>query len=492
MASIIILLPIILPFFGSLILIAKPFKDRNKMRACTMTLVLLTSFISLYAIFFSGVDKVTLYHFAKNLSFSFRLDGLAKFYGTLVCVLWPATTLYAFEYMSHEKYEQRFFMFFTMTFGVVMGVAFAANLLTLYLFYEFLTLTTLPLVMHGMDKKAFHAGKIYITHMMLGASLAFIGLVVLICCSGNIDFRFGGVLDPNMVAGNENTLRFVFLIAFFGFGVKASIFPLHYWLPTASVAPTPVTALLHAVAVVKSGVFAIIRLTYFCFGVGLLKGTFAQDIMMAASLITILVGSAMALKTSHIKRRFAYSTMSNLSYIVFAVSMMTSNGLAAGLLHLLYHAVIKITLFFCIGAILVQTHREYVKQIEGLGLKLPIIFGCFTVSGLGLVGIPPFAGFHSKWNIAAAAIQSANPLAYAGIIVLIISALLTALYLFTVVISAYFPKTGVLENRDDTGAHDPPRLMSWPIIALTVLSVILGFMPAQIMQALRVMISGLV
>ncbi|MCI1958292.1 MAG: proton-conducting membrane transporter [Clostridia bacterium] len=490
MASMIILLPIILPFFGSFIIIAKPFRDRLKMRICTMSIVLATMFIALYAIYFSGVENLTIYRFASNMSLAFRLDGLAKFYGTMVSILWTATTIYAFEYMSHEKYEQRFFLFFTMSFGVVLGIAFSANLLTLYLFYEFLTLTTLPLVMHEMDKKAYHAGKIYLTHMMGGASLAFVGLVIIICYSNNIDFKLGGVLNPAMVAGNENILRFTFLVAFFGFGVKAAIFPFYYWLPTASVAPTPVTALLHAVAVVKSGVFAIIRLTYFCYGIDLLRGSFAQNIMMGAALFTIVFGSTMALKTSHIKRRFAYSTMSNLSYIIFAVSIMTLNGLAGGLLHMLYHAVVKITIFFCAGAILVQTHREYVKQMEGLGTKMPIIFGCFTVAGFGLVGVPPFAGFHSKWNIAIAALQSANPLAYAGIMVLIISALLTALYVFTVVISAYFPKTGVLENRDDTGAHDPPKLMTLPIVALTVLSVVLGFMPAQLMQLLRFIISS--
>ena len=302
----------------------------------------------------------------------------------------------------------------------------------------------------------------------------------------------GGTLNYMSVRGNENILRLVYIMAFFGFGVKAAVFPLFMWLPTASVAPTPVTALLHAVAVVKAGAFAIIRLTYFSFGAFLLRGTWAQYLVMATALITILIGSTMALKTSHIKRRLAYSTISNLSYIIFSVSLMTQAGLASGLLHMVYHAVIKITLFFCTGAILVQTKREYVREIEGIGTKMPVIFACFTVCGIGLVGVPPFAGFHSKWNIAVAAVQARNPLAYAGIYVLIISALLTALYIFTILIAAYFPKGEAIKGRDDSGVHDPGLLMKVSIICLTIASVVLGFFPTPLLYIFDVIASGLV
>ena len=412
MNSYLTLLPVIFPFISCFFILAKPFENRTKMRYFTITIVIINTLLSIFSILNYQHTYVNIIQFSDHIKIAFKIDGLSKVFGTMVAILWPATTLYAFEYMSHERDEQRFFTFFVMSFGVTMGIAFAANMFTMYLFYELLTLATLPLVIHEMDAKAFHAGKMYIIFMMSGAALAFIGLVIIICYGETTDFYFGGTLNYLAVRDNENILRLVYVLSFFGFGVKAAVFPLFMWLPTASVAPTPVTALLHAVAVVKSGAFAIIRLTYFSYGTYLLKGTWAQYVIMATALITILIGSTMALKTSHIKRRLAYSTISNLSYILFSVSLMTQEGLASGLLHMVYHAVIKITLFFCTGAILVQTGRQYVKEIEGIGMKMPIIFACFTVCGFGLVGVPPFAGFHSKWNIAVSAVRAHNPLAY--------------------------------------------------------------------------------
>ncbi len=483
-------LPVVFPIISCFLILAKPFKDRTYMRILTMALVCVNTVFTLSAIYYFQYTYVNIFEFSENLKIAFKIDGLSKVFGTMVALLWPATTLYAFEYMSHEKDEQRFFTFFVMSFGVTVGVAFAANMLTMYLFYEFLTLATLPLVMHEMDAKAFHAGKMYIIFMMSGAAMAFIGLVIIICYGNGTDFFMGGMLNYTAVKGNENILRLVYVITFFGFGVKAAVFPLFMWLPTASVAPTPVTALLHAVAVVKAGAFAIIRLTYFSYGTLILRDTWAQYTVMCTAMITILIGSAMALKTSHIKRRLAYSTISNLSYILFSVSLMTQGGLASGLLHMVYHAVIKITLFFCTGAVLVQTGRQYVREIEGIGTKMPIIFGCFTVCGFGLVGVPPFAGFHSKWNIAVSAIRVHNPFAYAGIFVIIVSALLTALYIFTILIAAYFPKPEAVEGRDDSAVKDPGWMMKLTIVVLTIATVVLGFFPTPLLYMFDVIASG--
>ncbi len=481
-------LSVVFPIVSSFFILAKPFKNRDKMRVLTMSIVVLNTILALIAIFYGNNKYVEIFEFSESLKIAFKIDGLSKVFGVMVSFLWPATTLYAFEYMSHEKDEQRFFLFFVMSFGVTLGVAFAANMLTMYLFYELLTIATLPLVMHNMDAKAFHAGKMYIIFMMSGAAVAFIGLVIIICYGVGTDFYIGGMLNYKAVKGNEEILRLVYVITFFGFGVKATVFPLFAWLPTAAVAPTPVTALLHAVAVVKAGAFAIMRLTYFSFGVVVLRGTWAQYVVMAAALITILVGSAMALKTSHIKRRLAYSTVSNLSYILFSVSLMSPNGLASSLLHMVYHAVIKITLFFCCGAILVQTKKEYVRDIEGLGYSMPIVFCCFTICGFGLVGVPPFAGFHSKWNIAVSAIQANNAMAYMGVYVIMISALLTALYIFTIVIAAFFPRNG---NKSMTANKDPGPFMSVTIVTLAAVSVVIGLFPTPLLYLFNSVVSGL-
>ncbi|MBQ2879772.1 MAG: proton-conducting membrane transporter, partial [Anaerotignum sp.] len=480
------------PIIAGACLLPVKFKDRKSRERVVLPIVILNAIFALYAIFGTGCPEVTLFEFSDKLSLALHVDGLSKVFGTMVSLLWIITTIYAFEYMTHEGHEDRFFAFFTMTFGVVVGIAFAANFLTMYLFYEFLTLVTLPIVMHQFDDKARHAGKMYVLYMMFGAALAFIGFVFVYMYGTTTAFVPGGVLDPALVAGHETTLLAVFVMAFFGFGVKAAVFPFWRWLPKAYVAPTPVTALLHAVAVVKSGVFAIIRLTYYAFGTSFLIGTWAQNVMLIFAAITIVFGSTVALRTPHVKRRFAYSTVSNLSYIIFGVAIMTPAGLAAALLHMVYHAVIKITLFFTAGAILYKTHREYLYEMEGFGRLMPITFATMTLTGLGLIGVPPFAGFHSKWALATAAVASGNSMTYIGIVALILSALLTALYIFQIVIRAYFPRNKEYPEGYYEHVHDPNLYMTGTLVVLTIVSLIIGFHPEPLINILSNIALGLI
>lgn len=484
------ILPVIFPIIAGVALLPVKFNNRKQREVWVLSIIILNTIFALYAIFIADAGVVTIFRFSEKLSLTLHVDGLSKVFGTMVSVLWVITTIYAFEYMTHEGGEDRFFAFFTMTYGVVLGVAFSGNFLTMYLFYEFLTLATLPLVMHAMDNKARHAGKTYILYMMFGAALAFIGFVFLYCYGDGLEFVYGGVLVPQLVAGNELTLQIIFLAAFFGFGVKASIFPFYRWLPKASVAPTPVTALLHAVAVVKSGVFAIIRLIYFSFGTEYLIGTWAQNVILIAVAFTIVFGSTLALRMPHIKRRFAYSTISNLSYIVFGVALMTPAGLTAGLLHMLYHAVIKITLFFTAGALLYKTHREYIYEVEGFGKLMPITFLSMALTGISLVGIPPFAGFHSKWALATAAVQSGNAVAYIGIIALVISAVLTALYIFYIIVRVYFPRKRDYPAGYYDHVSDPNLYMTVPLVVLTVITLIIGLFPSNLLGVLEKVATG--
>ena len=485
------LLPVIFPIIAGLCLLPVKFNSRKQREKWVLSLVVINTVFSLYAIFGADAGVVTIFSFTDRLSIALHIDGLSKVFGTMVSILWIITTIYAFEYMTHEGREDKFFAFFTMTYGVVLGVAFAGNMFTMYLFYEFLTLSTIPLVMHALDNNARHAGKIYILYMMFGASLAFIGFIFIYCYGTTTDFILGGVLDPRMIKGNEEVLRLIFVISFFGFGVKAAVFPFYRWLPKASVAPTPVTALLHAVAVVKSGVFAIIRLTYYSFGTSFLVGTWAQNVMLVAAAVTIVFGSTVALRTAHIKRRFAYSTVSNLSYIIFGVAIMTPAGLSAGLLHMVYHAVIKITLFFAAGAILYKTHREYLYEVEGFGRYMPVTFAALTITGIGLVGVPPFAGFHSKWALATAAVESGNVVTYIGIIALILSAALTALYIFYIVVRAYFPRNREYPKGYYEGVSDPNRYMTGTMTVLAIISIIIGVCPGPLLEIMRSVALGL-
>ncbi|MBM6828324.1 proton-conducting membrane transporter [Anaerotignum lactatifermentans] len=491
MGAFITILPVIFPMIAGVCLLPVKFKDRKQRERWVLTITVLNAIFALFAIYGGMAEPLTFLRFSDKLTLALDIDGLSKVFGTMVSVLWIITTIYAFEYMTHEGREDKFFAFFTMTFGVVLGIAFSSNFLTMYLFYEFLTLATLPLVMHAMDNKARYAGKMYILYMMFGASLAFIGFVFIYCYGSTIDFVPGGVLNPALVAGHEGTLQMVFVAAFFGFGVKAAVFPLYRWLPKASVAPTPVTALLHAVAVVKSGIFAIIRLTYYSFGTSFLIGTWAQNVMLVMAAITIVFGSTVALRTPHVKRRFAYSTVSNLSYIIFGIALMTPVGLAAALLHMLYHAVLKITLFFTAGAVLYKTHREYLYEMEGFGRYMPVTFIAMAITGIGLVGIPPFAGFHSKWALATAAVETGNPVAYIGIAALIISALLTALYVFYIIVRAFFPREKEYPAGYYDHVSDPNWYMKGPLIVLTIASIVLALIPGQLLDILGGVVSRL-
>jgi multicomponent Na+:H+ antiporter subunit D len=368
-----------------------------------------------------------------------------------------------------------------MTYGVTLGIAFASDMVTMYFFYELLTLSTIPLVMHAMHKKAVAAGIKYALYSIAGAALAFVGLVFLIVHDAN-DFVLGGHFAQ--YSGNMTVLLTVFSVAFVGCGVKAAIWPFHSWLPSAAVAPTPVTALLHAVAVVKAGAFACIRLVYYAFGAEILRGTWGQYVVMCLAIITLVFGSAMSLKQTHFKWRLAYSTVSNLSYILFACALMTPAGMVAAWVHLIVHSVVKIMAFFCAGSVLHYAHREYVHELEGLGRRMPLTFAAFTVAACALTGVPPFNGFVSKWYIALAATGEGSVWAVLGFVGLLISALLTAIYMFQVVIKAWFPAKDAPAIAAGS-AHEAGPMMTVPILILAALCLLMGLFPNGLLSIIR-------
>ncbi len=439
---------------------------------------LINSIALLTLVFGGSVKELNLIYITDNLRMVLACDGLSRVFIMIISILWPLTTLYAFDYMKHEGGEPRFFFFFLISYGVASGIALAGNLVTLYMFFELLTLATLPLVMHKMDDKARYAGKRYLVYSMVGASLGFIAIIFMQLYGQGGRFALGGFLGDGLSEHAIRNLRLAFTLAFFGFGVKAALFPMSFWLPSASVAPTPVTALLHAAAVVKAGAFACIRLTYYSFGTEILQGTFAQYIPMGAAIFTIAFGSFMALRCNHLKRRLAWSTVSNLSYILFAVLLMTDLGLKAACMHMLAHAYIKITLFFGVGAILVSAEKEYLDEIEGLAGTMPATFACFTVASVALMGVPPMPGFFSKWAIGTAAASGGSVMEIIGIGALMLSAFLTAIYLMTIVCRGCFPVGGKLVQ----GKRIEKRYMVLVQVILCVIIVAMGVMngPLQI------------
>lgn len=485
-----IILVILIPIIAGALVPMLSFKKRWHMEVFLESAVILNSILVWYLLLHHSDSTFLLAHFTGDLSICFKVDGMGMVFAGLVSALWPFATLYAFEYMTKEEHEKIFFLFYTMTYGITLGIALSANLLTMYFFYELLTLVTVPLVMHTLTREAILASRKYLYYSLGGAAFAFIGLIMIIIYGTTTDFILGGVLDLTKIGGRTNVLLFVYVMAFLGFGVKAAVFPFNSRLPQAGVAPTPVTALLHAVAVVKSGAFAIIRLTYYSFGVDFLKGTWAQTTVMLVVMFTIVYGCSRAVKETHLKRRLAYSTISNLSYILFGVTIMTPLGLVGALTHLIFHAVIKICSFFCAGAIIHQTEKQYVHELDGMGYRMPCVFGIFTVSALALMGVPGLAGFISKWNLASAAVESGNPVAYFGIACLLISALLTAIYMLTIVVRAFFPG----KDFDDSSIKefkDPNWKMLLPLFVFVFFIIAFGLYSQPLTDFFRDVATGL-
>ena len=482
---------ILLPMAGGGLLALWRPRDRRTRQDYVVGTACATAVLALLSIFRAlGEGPVVLMRLNDHLSVSFQVDGLSALFCAMVSLLWPLACLYAVEYMSREGGENRFFTFYLVAFGVTLGIGFSANVLTMYFFYELLTLVTLPLVMHAMDGKARYAGKVYLVYSMSGAALGFIAMVFLLQYGGEM-FVLGGTVSS---AGVEtDILLTAYVLGFFGFGVKAAVFPGHKWLLRASVAPTPVTALLHAVAVVKAGVFAVVRLTWYGFGPDLIRGTWAQDLVMAAAVFTIVFGSAKALQTQHLKRRLAWSTISNLSYVLLWVTTLTTAGLVAGLTHMLFHAALKITLFFGVGAIHYKMHRDFVPDIEGCGPLMPAVFATFTTAALGLMGVPPLAGFSSKWLLATACTGLESPLGYLGAAALATSAILTALYLTQIILLAYFPRQNraISVKSPKRARRDPSIRMTLPLTLLAVASVILGVWASDVAGTVSRLVLGL-
>ena len=483
-------LAVFLPILFGLIMLVMPFKSRSQREWAVECVTLFTSFIVLLCLAEPKETPTIAFMLMKDMPIAFQIDGLGSVFTGLVAFLWPLAALYGFEYMEHEGGENHFFALYTITYGVTLGISTAANIMTMYIFYEFLTLCTLPLVVHGSKKEARSAGRKYMLYSFFGAALAFVGVMIAVYFGGNQPFVMGGVLGDAFKAEHPILLEIGYLCMFFGFGVKAAIFPLHAWLPAASVAPTPVTALLHAVAVVKAGVFGVIRMTYFVVGAHLLRGTAAQAIVVILAAITIVYGSASAVREHHFKRRLAYSTISNLSYIMLAAAMMSAEGLTAGLAHMLFHALIKITLFFCAGAVLVRTHRTQVESLRGMGKVMPFTCAVYTLGALALMGTPLLPGFISKWMIGSSLIASGTTIGMIGVCAVLISAVLTAIYLMSVVFAMYFRPFEADEHTAIGAKADPTWKMKLPFAVLCTAIVLCGLFSNKIITVLEMLSAG--
>lgn len=474
MNSIIILLPVIFPFILAIIMATLKFDEKK--RNIFVSIGVILNFIFLVTIFYVfGESSVHLFKLNEFLDVYFRIDKLSILFSLLVSTLWIFTAFYAMQYMKHEGKERKFFTFFLATLGVTIGISFSGNLITLYAFYEFLTLSTFPLVIHTDSKEALKSGKKYLIYSFGGAALVLLGMILLFSISSDITFNAQGILSP-LTSDNRNLYIVSYVAMFLGFGVKAALVPFHSWLPAAMVAPTPVSSLLHAVAVVKSGIFAIIRMTYFIFGAEIIKSLHVNIFLSILIVVSILMGSFLALHQENLKKRLAYSTISQLGYVLLGIVLLNEDAFVGSLLHLINHAVIKIVLFFCVGAIMYTTGKTDISQIRGIGKQMPITMGCFAIAAISLIGIPPSNGFVSKWYLAQGGLTGGKMIFPA---ILLISALLTALYLLPVITEAFFKKG------DDIIVKEAPMKMLVPIVMITIIVVLLGLFPNMIIEFIQ-------
>lgn len=425
--------------------------------------------------------EMTLLRMTPTLSIFLRVDTVGCVFAVLMCCMWLLAAVFALEYLEHDRNERLFQMFYMTVLSALVGQCYAGSMITLYVFYELMTLLSVPLVVHERTPQAVAAGIKYLIYSIFGAMMGLLGIFFFNHYLGTVTFTPGGVAPVSgEVTGGLLLITFLVIL---GFGTKAGMFPLHGWLPTAHpVAPAPASAVLSGV-ITKAGVLAILRVIYFLVGVSALRGTWVQTAFMTLALITVFMGSMLAYREPLLKKRLAYSTVSQVSYVLFGLSCMVPAAFGGAVLHVVAHSTIKDALFLCAGAIIHQTGKTYVRDLRGIGKQMPITIWCWTIASLGLIGIPPTGGFVSKWQLATGSLASGmGALSVIGPVVLIISALLTAAYLLPVTINGFFPGNDF--DYASLEKKEPGRLMTVPMLLLAAGVVLTGVLASPLLDAI--------
>lgn len=502
-----ILLPVFLPLISGICLLVSSFRGHLRATETGITaedtdamvkrrlhlwvgIILVISAVLAVAAAFSGEKSVTLFYLMKDIPVYFQIDGLSRIFVTFVSIIWVSAGIYSFSYMEHEGEETRFFGFYLLVYGILVALDFSGNLVTMYFFYELVTLASMPLVLHNGSREAVMAALKYLFYSMCGAYMGLFGVYFLYQSCDTLTFIPGGSLNPALVQGNRGILLIAVFVLLLGFGVKAGMLPFHAWLPTAHpVAPSPASAVLSG-AIVKSGVLAVIRAVYYVAGADFIRGTWVQTAWMILTLMTVFMGSMLAYREPVFKKRLAYSTVSQISYILFGLSLLSPVGMTGALLHTVFHAFIKCSLFLTAGVFIFECNKTRVSELAGIGKRMPKTLWCYTFASLALIGIPPTSGFISKWYLAQGALGAGvGVFGWIGPIVLLLSALLTAGYLLPITMKGFFPgkEAGVTEVK-----KEPPLQMLLPLVLLAVIAVILGVLPNPLIVYVSQLASGLV
>jgi multicomponent Na+:H+ antiporter subunit D len=430
-----------------------------------------------------------------GLTIAFKVEPLGMLFALVAASLWIVNSIYSIGYMraNEEPRQTSFYVCFAVAIGSTIGLAFAKNLATLFLFYELLTLSTYPLVTHKANDDAIRGGRIYLM-LLIGTSMLLLlpAIVATGVLAGTMDFKAGGILPTGLGVGTVGALLALYV---FGIG-KAALMPLHFWLPAAMVAPTPVSALLHAVAVVKAGVFTVLKVIVYVFGVERLASTGAAWWLLWAAGATVLLASLVALRQDNLKKRLAYSTVSQLSYVVLAAAILTPISVIGAAMHIAAHAVAKITLFFAAGAIYTAAHKTEVSELDGIGWRMPWTMTAFAIGGLAMIGLPPTAGFLGKWFMLSGALSTQQVVPVA---IIILSTVLNAAYFLPILFRAFFVEPvgahavgAAATHRDGHGDDhgEAPLLMVVALSLTAAATVVLFFAPGIPLALAKLMMAG--
>ncbi len=483
---------ILLPILTGLFLLL--FQDRihnRKVKCIGIFLVMAVTSALAVKLMFAGNYEFVLWNLTDTLEIRVRMDDITRLFAGMTVAAWTLCGVFSFEYMRHEEHEDRYFGFYLIVMGVLIALDHAGNLITLYLFFEMMTLTSLPLVLHNLSHEAVMAGLKYLFYSVAGAFMALFGIFYLYAHGAGSVFREGGyLLVMDSYTGSYAMTLLVLMLTIVGFGTKAGMFPMHGWLPTAHpVAPAPASAVLSGI-ITKSGVLAIIRVIFYVAGADVIRGTWVQYTWITLALLTVFMGSMMAYKEQVLKKRLAYSTVSQVSYILFGLSVLNTDGMVGALSHFVFHSVVKNCLFLVAGVIIYKTGRKTVKELKGIGKEMPVTMWCFTLVSITLVGIPPTSGFVSKWYLATGSLKDKMGVyTWLGPVVLLLSAMLTAGYLLPISIQSFFPG----EECKKTGyqKREPNLLMLLPMLFFTAAAILFGMFPGSFLSFLQTIAAGL-
>lgn len=481
---------------GAAALIPLSHKYPNRREAITIVAAMLLALIvwSLLPSILAGArPRLTVTEVLPGMSLALAVEPLGMLFALVAGSLWLVNAVYSIGYMraNDEPRQTTFYMCFAVAISATMGIAFAENLFTLFLFYELLTLSTYPLVTHKATPEAMRAGRVYLG-LLIGTSMVLLlpAIIITSVVAGTLDFTEGGILNGKLSAAGMGLLLALFI---FGVG-KAAPMPFHFWLPAAMVAPTPVSALLHAVAVVKAGVFTVLKVIVYVFGIDTLAQAGSGAWLAWAAGATIILASIAALRQDNLKKRLAYSTVSQLSYVVLASALFTPVAVVGAAMHIAAHAVSKITLFFAAGAIYTAAHKSEISQLDGIGIKMPWTMGAFAVGALAMIGVPPTAGFLGKWYILQGAMQSTNWLAVG---VVVASTVLNAAYFLPIIFRAFL-KMPAVRSRAWVAAHpeepadhgEAPWPMVFALLTTALATVLMFFHPDTLLALAKLIVGG--